>query len=126
MSALGPTLGLLLLVAPFGPFASPRFPVTRETWTAAAAPDDSGGRFLLRLYARAFSDINGPSCIHRPSCSRYAIEAVERYRFVGVLLAVDRLMRGPSSSALRMLRLRRGGGEWRFDDPLEASTFWFD
>jgi len=49
---------------------------------------------LLRLYKRWISPAFPPSCRYVPTCSEYAMEAVERY---GVL-------RGGAMAALRLLR----------------------
>ena len=35
--------------------------------------------FLIRLYQVAVSPLLGPRCRFHPSCSRYALEAVERF-----------------------------------------------
>jgi putative membrane protein insertion efficiency factor len=35
--------------------------------------------FLIRLYQLAVSPLLGPRCRFHPSCSRYALEAVERF-----------------------------------------------
>jgi hypothetical protein len=50
--------------------------------------------WLLRLYKRWISPALPPSCRYVPSCSEYAMEAVERY---GVL-------RGGAMSVWRLLR----------------------
>jgi len=57
---------------------------------------------LLRGYKRAISPLFPPACRYVPTCSEYAMEAVERY---GVL-------RGGAMAALRLLRCHpfsRGG-----------------
>ncbi|MEG2204491.1 MAG: membrane protein insertion efficiency factor YidD, partial [Oscillospiraceae bacterium] len=49
---------------------------------------------LVRLYQRAISSYTQPHCIYIPTCSAYAIEAMDRYGAVrGGLLAVWRLLR---------------------------------
>ena len=49
---------------------------------------------LVRFYQMTLSPYLGRSCRHDPSCSVYAIEALERYGFFkGVRLTVWRLMR---------------------------------
>lgn len=62
----------------------------------------SGARTLVRLVALAFLRIYqwtlspwlGPACRYEPSCSHYAIEAVERYGVRrGAALALRRLGR---------------------------------
>jgi putative membrane protein insertion efficiency factor len=49
---------------------------------------------LIHIYQLAVSPWLGPACRSEPSCSRYAIEAVERYGPVrGSWLAIRRLAR---------------------------------
>ena len=49
---------------------------------------------LIRVYQVAVSPWIGPACRFEPSCSRYAIEAVERYGvWRGAWLAAKRLGR---------------------------------
>ena len=49
---------------------------------------------LLRLYKRAVSPLLLPACRYVPSCSEYAMEAVERYGVLrGAGMALKRLLR---------------------------------
>jgi len=49
---------------------------------------------LLRVYKWLISPLLGPACRYVPSCSEYAMEAVERYGFLwGGLKAAWRLAR---------------------------------
>lgn len=48
----------------------------------------------LRAYQRTLSPLLGPRCRFHPSCSHYAIEAIERFGAArGSWLAVNRLIR---------------------------------
>jgi putative membrane protein insertion efficiency factor len=70
-------------------------------------------QFVLRLYKRLISPLLPPSCRYTPTCSEYAMEAVERY---GVL-------RGGLMSAWRVLRcnpLAKGG----YDPVVKESGAW--
>jgi putative membrane protein insertion efficiency factor len=50
--------------------------------------------FLLRAYQRVLSPLLGPRCRFHPSCSSYAITAIERYGpLKGGWLAIKRLGR---------------------------------
>lgn len=50
--------------------------------------------FLIRLYRVAFSPLLPPACRYTPSCSEYALTAVERFGAArGGWLAVRRLLR---------------------------------
>lgn len=50
---------------------------------------------ILKLYRKFISPLKGrPSCIYTPSCSLYAIQALEKYGiFKGMYLAVRRVLR---------------------------------
>lgn len=49
---------------------------------------------ILRCYRKVISPLYGPVCKFYPSCSTYALEAVEEYGFFqGSYLAVRRLLR---------------------------------
>lgn len=50
--------------------------------------------FLLRAYKWAISPMFPPACRYIPTCSEYAMEAVERYGALrGTLMASARLLR---------------------------------
>ena len=52
------------------------------------------GLFAIRTYQRFISPLLGPRCNFRPSCSRYAAEAIRTYGIVkGTIMAADRLTR---------------------------------
>jgi len=54
----------------------------------------SGALLLLRAYKWAISPMFLPACRYVPSCSEYAMEAVDRYGVVrGGLMAVWRVLR---------------------------------
>ena len=49
---------------------------------------------LVRIYQYAISPMLGRSCRFHPSCSEYAVEALERHGlFKGLLLAIRRVGR---------------------------------
>lgn len=49
---------------------------------------------LIRFYRRAVSPLRSPCCRFIPTCSEYALEAVEKYgAFKGGWLALRRLLR---------------------------------
>lgn len=50
--------------------------------------------FLIRLYRRYISPMLGPHCRYTPTCSQYAIEAIEKYGALkGGWLAFRRILR---------------------------------
>lgn len=50
---------------------------------------------IIKLYRKFISPLKGrPSCIYTPSCSLYAIKALEKYGlFKGSYLAIRRILR---------------------------------
>ncbi|MDS3860973.1 membrane protein insertion efficiency factor YidD [Thermosynechococcaceae cyanobacterium BACA0444] len=49
---------------------------------------------LIRVYQATFSAAFLPSCRYQPTCSNYAIEAIERFGVIhGAWLAVRRILR---------------------------------
>ncbi|WOC32280.1 MULTISPECIES: membrane protein insertion efficiency factor YidD [Caproicibacterium] len=49
---------------------------------------------LIRFYQKRVSPLHGPMCRYMPTCSNYALEAIERFGpFKGGLLALWRLLR---------------------------------
>ncbi len=49
---------------------------------------------LIRLYRRYLSPLKPPTCRFHPTCSAYALEAIERHgAFLGSYLAVRRILR---------------------------------
>ena len=49
---------------------------------------------LIRFYRYAISPLLGPACRFHPSCSEYAIEALQRHGFLaGIWLATRRVAR---------------------------------
>jgi hypothetical protein len=110
------------------PFGTARHPVTREVSSAALMRrEPPTGDFLgvaYGFYRTVVTQIDGPRCAHRPTCSAYAREAVSRHGLVGIWLAYDRLLRGNHSSSVRQLPIALQHGRIVFLDPLEESTFW--
>jgi putative membrane protein insertion efficiency factor len=80
--------------------------------------------FPVRLFQRFLSSADGDRCPMTPSCSSYAIEAVQRHGAVkGWIMACDRLMRcGHDELKLSPpVRTRQG---LRCLDPLDNNDFW--
>lgn len=49
--------------------------------------------FPVRLYQKLISPLFPPSCIYRPTCSAYMIQAIEKHGFKGVLMGFARILR---------------------------------
>lgn len=49
---------------------------------------------VIRFYQKKISPLSGPQCRYYPTCSQYALEAVERFGVIkGSFLSVLRLLR---------------------------------
>lgn len=49
---------------------------------------------LIRFYRKNISPLKTPCCRYVPTCSQYAIEAIEKHRaFRGSLMAIWRILR---------------------------------
>jgi putative membrane protein insertion efficiency factor len=50
--------------------------------------------FLINLYRKYISPFKSPCCRFQPTCSQYAIEAIEkRGAFIGLFLSIYRFLR---------------------------------
>lgn len=48
---------------------------------------------FIRIYQYCISPLLPPHCIHQPTCSRYAVEAIERFGMIhGLWLTIVRLL----------------------------------
>ena len=65
----------------------------------------------IRLYQRAVSPLTGPSCRFTPTCSEFAVGAIDRYGALG----------GGWLAFKRLLRCRPFGG-WGYDPVPEATA----
>lgn len=49
---------------------------------------------IVMFYRKYISPMKKPSCIYIPTCSQYAIEALEKYGFLkGSFLSIKRILR---------------------------------
>jgi len=82
--------------------------------------------FAFRVWAELLTKMDGRRCAHRPSCSRFAHEAIRRHGIpVGVWMALSRLMRGAESSSIRgLVPIAAPGGVYLIDR-IEDYTFWW-
>ncbi len=102
MRVLWGTALLLLLASPSGATASTPAP-SWGPWQVPAArhspPADEGSDMSLLRYGIGFfqnftSPIDGPRCPMTPTCSAYALHALERHGpALAIMLTVDRLLR---------------------------------
>jgi len=78
------------------------------------------GVLFFRQY---ISPVDGPRCPMYPTCSAYALEALDRHGpFIGVMMTVDRLLHESDPSEHRLPI--QVGSRLRFHDPVENNDFW--
>jgi len=50
--------------------------------------------FFIKIYRNYISPLKGPTCRFYPTCSQYALEAVEKYGFFkGAYLSLKRILK---------------------------------
>jgi putative membrane protein insertion efficiency factor len=50
--------------------------------------------FIIKIYRKYVSPYKRPSCKYYPTCSQYAIEAIEKYgSFKGIFMSIWRILR---------------------------------
>ena len=109
---------------------APRSPATweeLESRSSARGTRSNIIEFAFGIYTNHITKIDGARCEHRPTCSRYSLEAIRAHGFVvGSWLTLDRLMRASKSSTLRTLPLYKfEEGKPYFRDPVEENDFFF-
>ncbi|MGM0416535.1 MAG: membrane protein insertion efficiency factor YidD [Thermodesulfobacteriota bacterium] len=79
----------------------------------------------VRFFQRFISPVDSPRCPMYPTCSTYALQALQRHGPVlGSFITVDRLLH-ESSPEEQNIPLQ-GFGRTRYYDPLDANDFWLD
>ena len=49
---------------------------------------------VIKFYRSYISPLKGPCCIYEPTCSQYAIDAIEKYGVIkGCFMAIKRVLR---------------------------------
>ncbi|OQY23556.1 MAG: hypothetical protein B6I37_05215 [Desulfobacteraceae bacterium 4572_35.2] len=77
----------------------------------------------VRFFQRYISVVDSPRCPMYPTCSAYAIQALDKHGAVlGSFITVDRLLH--ESTPLEQKHPLTGYERLRFYDPLSANDFW--
>ena len=81
----------------------------------------------FKFYSNHLSKVDGPRCEHRPTCSRFAVEAMREHgSVIGSWLTIDRLLRSNRSSSLKTLPvIKYHEGRPYFADPIDENDFFF-
>ncbi len=77
----------------------------------------------VRFFQKYISPVDGPRCPMSPTCSAYALQALDKHGpFVGTLLTVDRLFHETDEREHR--HPVKFADRVRFYDPLGNNDFW--
>lgn len=127
MAAL-PLLALLLLAASatagddWGPWQAPK-----SGHATAPAGRNNGLNPLqsaVHFFQKYISPVDGPRCRMYPTCSAYALQALDKHGpLVGTMMTVDRLLH--ESDPREHRHPVRVGDRVRFYDSVENNDFWF-
>lgn len=95
---------------------------------AARAESRPEGQGLLRggirFFQKYISPVDGPRCPMVPTCSAYALQALEEHGpLLGTMMTVDRLLHETDRREHR--HPVQTGDRVRYRDPLENNDFWF-
>jgi len=73
---------------------------------------------------RAISRVDGNRCSMEPTCSRYAIEAIEKHGFlIGIIMTCDRLIH--EGNEMDYAPLVEVGDSVRYADPVRNNDYWW-
>ena len=82
-------------------------------------------RFLVEVYRRNISPIDGKNCPMHPSCSEYSIQCFKKHGFFfGWMMTCDRLFRC-GRDEVRLSPQILVNGESKCYDPPENNDFWW-
>lgn len=109
-------------LADWGPWQPP--PAPTQAQDSPSEGDLSVLRFGVRFFQKYISPADGARCPMYPTCSAYALEAIDRHgAAIGTMMTVDRLFHetDPREHRHPLTRFNR----IRYLDPLENNDFWF-
>lgn len=80
--------------------------------------------WLLRLYQKHITHVDGDRCPMYPTCSQYSVLAIRRHGpILGIIMSADRLMHEPDER--EYVPLMKVGNRYRYIDPLDNNDFWW-
>jgi len=89
-------------------------------------PPAQAVKWALEAFAATVSRVDGDRCAMMPSCSAYAIQAVEKHGLtVGLIMTFDRLMRCGGDEYRYAPLITARDGYSRIYDPLSHNDFWW-
>ncbi|WP_052464535.1 membrane protein insertion efficiency factor YidD [Geoalkalibacter subterraneus] len=123
---------ILLLAGPSGGAKANAQAPSWGPWQVPAArnsaPVDKGSDMSILRYGIGFfqefiSPVDGPRCPMTPTCSAYALHALDRHGpALAIMLTVDRLLH--ENTPREKTHPVPGPGRIRYFDPLDNNDFW--
>ena len=99
--------------------------ITAEFEQERASEPANAAAFLVKLYRRYISPIDGSDCPMYPCCSSYSIECFEKHGFfIGWIMTWDRLCRC-GRDELRLSPWILFNGQLKCYDPVKNNDFWW-
>ena len=84
------------------------------------------GAWLISLYSKHISTVDGDRCPSFPPCSAYSAQAFKKHGFfMGWMMTVDRLIH-EGKEETKVSPVIFSGGKWKIYDPVENNDFWWD
>jgi len=81
--------------------------------------------WMIRLFQKVVSPVDGPSCDFTPSCSSYGLQAIRRHGLIlGIPMTTERIVRNHHPDNPRRYPLVEHHGEIYYLDPVESNDFW--
>ena len=112
----------------WGPWEVPTAKAPQQSVSTLNRAEGSLNGFLqraVRFYQHDISPVDGPRCPMTPTCSTYALQALDRHGpLLGIFITVDRFYR--EIDPIEHSRPLAQHGYLRFADPLDENDFWLD
>jgi len=97
----------------------------REHPVKATNPVSIPARWLIRIFQRYISPVDGASCSFYPSCSSYGLQAIEKHGvLIGIPMATERIIRNHHPNNPARYPVSEIGRHFYYLDPVEANDFW--
>ena len=82
--------------------------------------------WLIRVYQKYVSPVDGASCTYYPSCSSYGRQAIRRNGLLlGIPMTAERVMRDHHPDNSERYPLLERNGNLYYQDPVGSNDFWW-
>ena len=83
-------------------------------------------RWLIQLFKRYISPVDGSSCTFSPTCSTYGMQAIRKHGIViGIPITAERVMRDHHPQNPARYPLTEGKENYHYLDTVESNDFWW-